>query len=125
MIWVIIEKIDRAKRLHATWRILVGVWAPKGWDLSGTALSEYMSPKIPPPNPWISGAGEGETRGREKGGRRPPSRRLVRHVLRARVEALNGLGELFDSLGSGETAEFLGKRGARIPKKDHEGESWE
>lgn len=30
--------------------------------------------------------------------RRPPSRRLVRHVLRARVEAINALASLFDQL---------------------------
>jgi hypothetical protein len=26
--------VIRAKRLLATWRILVGVWGPKRWDLS-------------------------------------------------------------------------------------------
>jgi hypothetical protein len=76
--------------------------------------------------------------------RRPPSRRLVRHVLRARVEATNALAGFFDSLSrakwekkvgasghlgrayggvadgrgwrhAGEVRGFLEKRGAAIP----------
>lgn len=109
----------RAKQFIAAWRVLVGVWAPRRWDLSLTALSQYLEPKIPPPNPWIdrplndvtkkdlegstkvSGGSESKaeaavaTKGRS---RRPPSRRLVRHVLRARVEAINALAAFCDSL---------------------------
>jgi len=44
---------ERAKRLIAAWRILVGVWAPKQWDLSLAALSQYTTPETPPDNPWI------------------------------------------------------------------------
>ena len=106
--------VIRAKRLIAAWRILVGVWGPKRWDLSLSALEPYTQPKIPPPNPWIdrpltNKTPEGvedekqkqtideETRAKCTG-RRPPSRRLVRHVLRARVEATNALAGFFDSL---------------------------
>ena len=158
--------VIRAKRLLATWRILVGVWGPKRWDLSTSALEPYTQPKIPPPNPWIDrplGNNEPVEREGEKHkqtrdpnnpnneesrakrtGRRPPSRRLVRHVLRARVEATNGLAGVFDSLtrtgwekkvvasghlarmygkseegggwrDAGEVIQFLRKRGAKIP----------
>lgn len=105
---------ERAKRLIATWRILVGVWTPKRWDLSMAALSQYTTPKTPPENPWIDrpktpvegeataarsdanrpiGSGTGN-----RSARRPPSRRLVRHVLKARVEAVNALASFFDQL---------------------------
>ncbi|KIP01621.1 hypothetical protein PHLGIDRAFT_38237 [Phlebiopsis gigantea 11061_1 CR5-6] len=39
---------DHAKRLVAAWRVLVGVWAPKRWDLSIPALTQYTVPKVPP-----------------------------------------------------------------------------
>lgn len=116
---------ERAKRIVAAWRVLVGVWVPKRWDLSMGALTQYMNPKTPPPNPWIekkvpeAKKGEAPNEEREslhrttsltdlklqneppvksRSARRPPSRRLVRHVLRARVEAINALAGFFDHL---------------------------
>lgn len=90
------------------------------------ALTQYMKPKTPPPNPWIeknkvseakkdeAANGEREHLHRttsltdlklqdeppvkSRAARRPPSRRLVRHVLRARVEAINALAGFFDHL---------------------------
>ncbi|TFK74279.1 glycerol-3-phosphate-acyltransferase [Pluteus cervinus] len=44
---------ERAKQFIAAWRLLVGVWVPKRWDLSMTALSDYLTPQAPPENPWI------------------------------------------------------------------------
>ena len=113
-----------AKRLIAAWRILVGVWAPKQWDLSLTALSQYTTPETPPDNPWIdrqktptpsSNPSNPSTTGpptqmpststnaaeppvKPQPRRRPPSRRIVRHVLRARVEAVKALASFFDQL---------------------------
>lgn len=79
---------------------------------------EYLEPKIPPPNPWISREGEDKDKDKERERRhRPPSRRLVRHVLRARVEAIHALEEFFELMGNGEEVKFLGKRGGKIPKK--------
>lgn len=112
---------QRAKRLIAAWRILVGVWAPKRWDLSLSALSQYTTPKIPPDNPWIdrsktptpssnssdqatdrppmaNSSTAKEPPVKTQPGRRPPSRRIVRHVLRTRVEAVKALASLFDQL---------------------------
>ncbi|TBU25160.1 glycerol-3-phosphate-acyltransferase [Dichomitus squalens] len=126
---------DRAKRLVAAWRVLVGVWAPKRWDLSLSAVAQYTVPRIPPENPWIdrskakatsrpvtpalsspsvtggpaespasstptsTPAGPSTSAGSGPGRRRrPPSHRLIRHVLRARVEAAKALASLFAQL---------------------------
>lgn len=107
--------------------MLVGVWAPKRWDLSLAALTQYTVPKVPPESEWIdkprsgsstpraaspvtpgtataAGTGEASNEGaaakpkKNKKDRRPPSRRLVRHVLRARLEASKALAGLFTHL---------------------------
>jgi glycerol-3-phosphate O-acyltransferase/dihydroxyacetone phosphate acyltransferase len=78
------------------------------------ALSQYTTPKMPPENPWIDRPqtpvqGEATATRPDANGplnsgkgnrsaRRPPSRRLVRHVLKARVEAVNALASFFDQL---------------------------
>ncbi|KAF8161060.1 hypothetical protein B0H34DRAFT_699266 [Crassisporium funariophilum] len=113
---------ERAKRFIAAWRVLVGVWVPKRWDLSLAALSPYTNPRTPPPNPWIERPRtpnntdatahphsptdfklQEEPQVKARPPRRPPSRRLVRHVLRSRVEAINALAGFFDQLArSGE-----------------------
>lgn len=75
-------------------------------------LTQYTTPKIPAANPWITAgsatpppppppqpAGAGK-----RGKRRPPSRRLIRHVLRARAEAASALSSFLKQLEqSGET----------------------
>ncbi|KAJ7122064.1 hypothetical protein C8R43DRAFT_1149056 [Mycena crocata] len=97
----------------------LGVWGPKRWDLSLTALAPYMTPVFPkesefiskpassapespkplapvlPPTPEL-GNTEPPVKARPK--RRPPSRRIMRHVLRARVEAVKALAEFFEEL---------------------------
>ncbi|EKM54873.1 uncharacterized protein PHACADRAFT_124278 [Phanerochaete carnosa HHB-10118-sp] len=126
------EYYDHAKRLVAAWRVLVGVWAPKHWDLTVPALTQYTVPRVPPENVWVdkprsrpstprldaspapvvdkgsdvsgtsraeNGTGAGtEGTPKTKKHRRPPSRRLVRHVLRARIEAVKALAALFARL---------------------------
>ena len=42
-----------AKRLVAAWRVLVGVWAPKHWDLALPALTPYTVPRVPAESAWI------------------------------------------------------------------------
>lgn len=120
------DNYEHAKRVVAAWRVLVGVWMPKRWDLSLAALSQYTTPRIPPANPWIerpkpsastpdspppqeaqarglSGvAAEPPVKSRR---RRPPTRRLIRHVLRARVQAARALASFFDQLDKGAGAE--------------------
>jgi glycerol-3-phosphate O-acyltransferase / dihydroxyacetone phosphate acyltransferase len=126
-----------AKRLLAAWRILVGVWAPKQWDLSLAALSQYTTPETRPDNPWIDRQktstlnsnssnpattepsthtpSSSSTRSppaeepavKTQPRRRPPSRRIVRHVLRTRVEAVKALASFFDQLERMEGARRL------------------
>ncbi|KAG6862266.1 hypothetical protein C0995_002197 [Termitomyces sp. Mi166 len=120
----------RGKRIIAAWRVLLGVWAPKRWDLSIAALSQYTTPAPPKENPWIempktpeqvsrisspspsssgsssptlasasgvASTGE-EPPAKTRSTRRPPSRRLVRHVLKARVEAVKAFAIFLDGL---------------------------
>jgi glycerol-3-phosphate O-acyltransferase/dihydroxyacetone phosphate acyltransferase len=98
----------------AAWRVLVGIWTPKRWDLSLTALSQYTTPPQPPASSWIDRPripndtsdtdGKIESKCQDeivvesRPPRRPPSHRLVRHVLRSRVEAMNALACFFDQL---------------------------
>ena len=98
----------------AAWRVLVGIWTPKRWDLSLTALSQYTTPPQPPASPWIdrpripnnTSGTDGKTESKyhdevvveSRPPCRPPSHRLVRHVLRSRVEAMNALACFFDQL---------------------------
>ncbi|KAJ6456367.1 hypothetical protein C8R45DRAFT_880637 [Mycena sanguinolenta] len=111
------DNYEHAKRLLATWRVIMGVWAPKTWDFSLAALAPYKtpvfpkesefitkpgssqwSPKLPsvlPPTPDL-GPAEPPVQTRPK--RRPPSRRIMRHVLRARVEAVKALAQFFEQL---------------------------
>jgi glycerol-3-phosphate O-acyltransferase/dihydroxyacetone phosphate acyltransferase len=90
----------------ATWRVLLGVWAPKRWDLSLAALSQYTTPLVPKANEWIDHPNvtepsiaqidEPPVQSRPK--RRPPSRRIMRHILRARAEAARALASFFEQL---------------------------
>ncbi|KZT29092.1 glycerol-3-phosphate-acyltransferase [Neolentinus lepideus HHB14362 ss-1] len=117
------DNYEHAKRVVAAWRVLVGVWMPKRWDLSISAISQYTTPRIPPKNPWIdrpeksnSESPAQEPQAKNVSGvaaeppvksrrRRPPSRRLIRHVLRARVQAARALASFFEHLEKGADAE--------------------
>lgn len=125
--------MDSAKRLLAAWRILVGVWAPRNWDLSIPALTPYTIPLTPAENQWIKRTpkqlspviSSDNIAGQDTSSllatnlasvtsvssnltvppstprKRPPkapSRRLVRHVLRARAKAVTGLASFFAQL---------------------------
>ena len=109
-----------AKRLVAAWRVLIGVWAPKRFEYPLTTLAQYTTTPIPPVNPWISGSHSGTSTPKpdEKAGtsatgaaaeppvksrrkRRPRSGRVMRHVLRARAEAVRALASFVDQLEKG------------------------
>ncbi|OBZ70864.1 Glycerol-3-phosphate O-acyltransferase 2 [Grifola frondosa] len=113
------DNYEHAKRLVAAWRVLVGVWAPKHWDLSLSAVAQYATPRVPPENPWIdrsknksrpttpgpssspsstTSPSSSSPPSSEPKRRRPPSRRIIRHVLRARVEAAKSLASLLAQL---------------------------
>ncbi|KAK0225417.1 hypothetical protein IW262DRAFT_1479862 [Armillaria fumosa] len=148
------DNYEHAKRLYAAWRALVGVWAPKGMDLSLAALSQYTTPVLPKENPWIDRpnsstpepsstpttpgnvptvlpgpsdlltSNEPPVRSRRK--RRPPTRRIMRHVLRARVEAVKALAVFFDQLERVETGKKVkaSKHLARVYGFEEGGEGW-
>ncbi|KAF8444901.1 hypothetical protein L210DRAFT_3502322 [Boletus edulis BED1] len=93
------------KRVIAAWRVLVGVWAPKHWDLSLSALSQYTTPQTPPESPWIkrgSSTPDLPAQATEPPvvlkRKRPASRHIMRHVLRARGEAVRALASFFAAL---------------------------
>lgn len=105
------DNYEHAKRLVAAWRVLVGVWTPKRWDLSLAALSQYTTPATPAENPWVQKTRETiapptmeeppVTLVRKQ---RPPTRRVIRHVLRSRAEAAKSLATFFDQLDKGGQA---------------------
>jgi len=92
----------------------VGVWTPKRWDMSIAALSQYTTPWTPKESLWIdksksrpvtpiappeivlSQAPEPPVQSRPK--RRPPSRRIMRHLLRARADAVKAIVSFIDQL---------------------------
>src|SRR5216683_3240932 len=95
------------KRVAAAWRVLIGVWAPKKWEYSLTALAQYTATPIPPANEWITGKTSATVSGvapeppvsrQPYRPRRPRSGRVMRHVLRARAEASRSLASLIAQL---------------------------
>lgn len=73
---------------------------PKRLDMSASAVAQYTKPKTPPRSAWIDKPAQQEITDfqlqpeppvKARSARRPASRRLIRHVLRARVEAANAL----------------------------------
>lgn len=100
-------------------------------ELSLAALSQYTTPVLPKENPWIDRPrtpapstpideapkvvqvgtpdlnkhAEPPVQTRKK--RRPPTRRIMRHVLRARVEAVKALAGFFDQLERGGSTKKL------------------
>ncbi len=101
------------KRLLAAWRLLIGVWGPREWDLSLSALRAYSTVEPPPPNPWLdqykqqatptpsnanatlSTDGSKKTKidvsPKHSKRKRLGSRHFIRHVLRARLRAIESL----------------------------------
>ena len=98
------------KRVAAAWRVLIGVWAPKKWEYSLTALAQYTATPIPPANQWVTGnsrvpaggvATEPPVSQQPYRARRPRSGRVMRHVLRARAEASRSLASFIGQLETG------------------------
>ncbi|KXN90629.1 Glycerol-3-phosphate O-acyltransferase 2 [Leucoagaricus sp. SymC.cos] len=89
------DNYECAKRCIAAWRVLVGVWIPKKWELSLHALSHRSSGSSSPSLDLRKGD---EPPVKARPVRRPPSRKLVRHVLRARAEAVRALAAFFKQL---------------------------
>jgi glycerol-3-phosphate O-acyltransferase / dihydroxyacetone phosphate acyltransferase len=95
------------KRVVAAWRVLLGIWAPKKWEYSLTALAQYTATPIPPANEWITGKTKATVNDdtlkppvspQPYRARRPRSGRVMRHVLRARAEASRSLATFIAQL---------------------------
>ncbi|VDB99602.1 unnamed protein product [Peniophora sp. CBMAI 1063] len=105
----------RMRRIQATWR--VSIWAPKRWEYSITAQQQYTTTPKPPPNPWVNKGTSTPTEAPkvavspstmhsgvpheppvQSRRRRPRSGRVMRHVLRTRVEAASALAAFFGTL---------------------------
>ncbi|CAE6522533.1 unnamed protein product [Rhizoctonia solani] len=110
------DNYEHAKQFMAAWRVLIGVWGPERWDLSGTAVEPWTKPREPPANEWLKPSSTdskptaAETKPAETGGvanvkptpsrpkKRPASRGLIRHVLRARLQASRALASYLEEL---------------------------
>lgn len=93
----------------AAWRVLIGVWGPKRWDLSGSAVEPWTKPRERPANEWVQATPKEEQAAstpksgsspsfRPKGKKLPASRSLIRHVLRARLNASRALASYLEEL---------------------------
>ncbi|KAJ7049910.1 hypothetical protein C8F01DRAFT_1180895 [Mycena amicta] len=151
---IINANYEHAKRLVATWRVLIAVWGPKRWDLSLSALTPYMTPVFPKASELIakpthapgttptptpesspkpSGSGilpephlgntepPAQVQSTGTGGnkrRKPSSRRIMRHVLRARGEAVKALAEFFEQLRV-QSSQSRNRGGMRVKASVH------
>ncbi|KIJ49336.1 hypothetical protein M422DRAFT_224945 [Sphaerobolus stellatus SS14] len=101
---IVDSNYEHAKRLVAAWRVLCGVWIPKRWDLSITALTPYTTPYIPPVSLFIdkpkptSSTTPPPTTPPKRRRKEIPTHRLIRHVLRARSDAARLLAAFFADL---------------------------
>ncbi|KAH9022575.1 glycerol-3-phosphate-acyltransferase [Lactarius pseudohatsudake] len=104
------DNYEHMKRVGAAWRVLIGVWAPKEWEYSLTALSQYTATHIPPTNEWVSEGVKTTVSGATEEppvspqpyrARRPRTGRVMRHVLRARAEAVRLLASCIAQLEAG------------------------
>lgn len=89
----------------AAWRVLIGVWGPKRWDLSGSAVEPWTKPRERPPNQWLQPTQKTDDAPKAtppspvlKKKKRPASRSLIRHVLRARLDATRALATYLEEL---------------------------
>jgi hypothetical protein len=85
------------KRLVAAWRLLIGVWLPRRFEYS---LSSFLasSATFAPDPPKVAGLPPQTPPEKYSRPQRLPSRVLVRHVLRTRVEAARELASVFFEL---------------------------
>ncbi|KAL7418530.1 hypothetical protein Q5752_006988 [Cryptotrichosporon argae] len=82
------QNYNAAKRLVAAWRLLVGVWLPREMSLSSFIASART---FAPDPPAVAGLGPNQKPERYVRPPRVPSRALVRHVLRVRIDAARAL----------------------------------
>ncbi len=90
------------KRLIAAWRVLVGVWLGPGVEMSIQSFIDNVASFAPNP-PAVAGLPPGTPREKYKRPQHLPSRLLVRHVLRHRIDAARELGRTLLELEGEDT----------------------
>lgn len=89
--------VSRYKRLLAAWRILIGVWIPERFEMSLQAFTEKAASFAPDP-PKVAGLPPQTQPEKYRKPKRLPSRKLVRNVLRTRLEAARQLASVLYEL---------------------------
>ena len=131
--------LSRFKHLIASYKIFIGLLSPRSSDVPLDALKPYTTPPQPPANPFIKphvAAGSDSTSNATQS--MPPSppaqelskprivasRKLIRHLLEARVQATVALSEYLDEVedgkgnngrgGGADKVRYLREKGGRI-----------
>lgn len=120
------------KRLLAAWRILIGVWTPKSWEMPLPSFVAAAATFAPDP-PRIAGLPPQAQPEKYKKPKRLPSRVLVRQVLRTRLEAARELASVLFELEERDSevnasfwlADEFGGEVLKVSKEDEEKLEWE
>lgn len=97
-----IPLIGRMKRLVAAWRLLIGLWLPARFEYNLNAFLPKAASFAPNP-PKVAGLPPQTLPEKYTRPPRLPSRVLVRHVLRVRIEAARLLASVLLELEKGDT----------------------
>lgn len=89
------------KRLVAAWRLVVGVWLPRDFEMPLPSFVAQYSLFAPDP-PKIAGLPPTTPPEKYQKPKRLSSRVLVKHILRVRAQAARELAELLLELENGE-----------------------
>lgn len=117
------------KRLAAAWRLLIGLWLPQRFEYN---LNKFMAKaaSFAPDPPKIAGLPPQTQPEKYVRPRRLPSRVLVRHVLRIRIEAARQLATVLLGLEKANTqisASFwlATKYGGEVDRRDEALGQWD
>ena len=120
------------KRLVAAWRILIGLWLPSRFEMSLSSFLASASSFAPDP-PKVAGLPPSAQPEKWTKPKRLPSRVLVRHVLRVRLQAAKELARVFLDLEKNDAdvhacywlAESYGGEVLKVSKEHEELPEWE
>ena len=96
-----IELIISFKRLAAAWRLLIGLWLPPQFDLPLPSFLSRATAYAPDP-PKVAGLPPQTPPEKYVRPQHVPSRVLVKHVLRTRLEAARDLASVLSDLEKGD-----------------------
>lgn len=120
------------KRLVAAWRILIGVWLPRRFEMSLPSFLDSSALFAPDP-PKVAGLPPNSPPEKYTRPQRLPSRKLVRHVLRIRLEAARELASVLLELEGQDAqvnasfwlAQTYGGEVLKVSKEDETLADWE